>query len=61
MGFAGASGGVNITLISSICICMCRLAESSEWGLLELAEVCTLISSDELAADEPFIIHSILR
>ncbi len=38
-----------------------RLAESTEWEALEQAEVITLLSSDELAADEPFIIHSIIR
>jgi hypothetical protein len=37
------------------------LVESTEWEALEQAEVITLLSSDELAADEPFIIHSIIR
>ncbi len=40
---------------------ICRLVESTEWEALEQAEVITLLSSDELAADEPFIIHSIIR
>jgi hypothetical protein len=35
--------------------------ESTEWEALEQPEVITLLSSDELAADEPFIIHSIIR
>jgi hypothetical protein len=38
-----------------------RLVESTEWEALEQAELITLLSSDELAADEPFIIHSIIR
>jgi len=38
-----------------------RLAESTEWAALELGEVAALIASDELAADEPFIINSIIR
>jgi hypothetical protein len=38
-----------------------RLVESTEWEALEQAEVIILLSSDELAADEPFIIHSIIR
>jgi hypothetical protein len=40
---------------------ICRLVESTEWEALEQAELITLLSSDELAADEPFIIHSIIR
>jgi hypothetical protein len=38
-----------------------RLAESEEWATLELAEVTALLASDELAADEHFIIDSIIR